>query len=75
MQEIKAPDNYDWSEFERKPRGFLSIWCRDHQFKYHTVRALIKGYYVSGSGPVISEIIRVALQEALISEIPYDQAA
>lgn len=81
-QDIKAPGCYDWSEFDRKPRGFLAGWCRDHHhangepFNYYTVWALVKGTYGGGaSGPVIKEIIRTALSEALICEIPLDEAA
>lgn len=75
MQEIvKAPACYDWSEFDRKPRGFLTEWCKSHQyadgkpFNYYTTWALIKGTYAGGSsGPKIAEIIRVALAEGLIT--------
>lgn len=79
---IHPPGRYDWSEFTRKPRGFIAEWCRDHKhsngelFNYKTVHMLINGSYCSGAGPKIKEIIRAALDEKLIcEEEPIDQAA
>ncbi len=71
---IHSPGRYDWSEFTRKERGFLSAWCRDHQhpngeeFNYKTVHMLINGTYCSGAGPKIKDVIRAALAEGLIHE-------
>ena len=76
MQEmIKSPTCYDWSEFHRRERGFMKSWAISHGFVYITVVHLVNGYYRSGAGPVIKQIIAAALQEALIFEIPLDQAA
>lgn len=79
---ILAPAQYDWSEFTRKERGFLSGWCRDHtytngeEFSYKTVYALIKGDYTGEAGSKIKEIIRAALADKLIcEEAPLDKAA
>lgn len=80
MQETKElpilpPDQYDWSEFSNKERGFLAEWCRDHEyingeeFRYKTVYALIKGDYTGEAGPKIQQIIRMALEEGLIVSI------
>ena len=72
---ILSPVEYDWSEFTRKERGFLSEWCRDHkytngeEFSYKTVYALIKGDYTGEAGIKIKEIIRSALADGLISPI------
>lgn len=76
---IHSPGRYDWSEFTRKERGFLSAWCRDHKhsngedFNYKTVHMLINGTYCSGSGPKIKDVIRAALAEGLI--VPFDDVA
>jgi hypothetical protein len=77
MQEpnIKSPACYDWSEFTRRERGFIKQWCRNHDFSFQTTYQIIHGLYVGGSGPRISLIVQAALQEALISETPYDKAA
>jgi hypothetical protein len=78
---IHSPVNYDWSEFTRKDRGFLSAWCRDHkyangeEFNYKTVYALIKGDYTGEAGFKIKEIIRSALSEGLIFEYETLEAA
>jgi hypothetical protein len=78
---IHSPVNYDWSEFTRKDRGFLSEWCRDHkysngeEFSYKTVYALIKGDYTGEAGTKIKEIIRAALLEGLIYEEETFEAA
>jgi len=78
---IHSPGHYDWTEFTRKPRGFLAEWCRDHkhpngeEFSYKTVYALIKGDYTGEAGPKIKEIIRAALTEGLITEEVIDKAA
>jgi len=80
METIKRPDAYDWSEFSRKPHGFVADWCRNHfyddkqPFNYFTTRALILGNYVGGAGGKrIRGIIEAALKEGLITE--YRQAA
>lgn len=67
------PDQYDWSEFvaRMKQAGCTTLadWCRDHDFAYKTVWALIHGTYVDGAGPKIRAIIAQALKEGLIDEI------
>lgn len=76
MQEIiKSPTCYDWTEFHRRPRGFMKSWAISHGFAYITVVHLVRGYYRSGAGPVIKQIIASALEEGLIHEIALDQAA
>ncbi len=79
---VMPPDQYDWSEFSRKERGFLAHWCRDHkyangeEFNYKTVFALIAGDYIGGAGPKIKEIITAALAENLIFPLQgLDEAA
>lgn len=72
-QEIKKPSCYDWSEFIARMRaagcGTLAEWCRNHDFAYKTVWALIYGTYVDGAGPKIKAIIAQALKEELIFEV------
>lgn len=78
---IHSPTHYDWSEFTRKERGFLSGWCRDHkytngeEFNFKTVYALIKGDYTGEAGSKIKEIIRAAISEGLIFEYESLEAA
>ncbi len=72
---IHPPDHYDWSEFQRRPKGFITDWCGEHGFKRKTLYAIVNGDYRGGAGPKIKEIIRVALAEKLIEEIPLKEAA
>jgi len=72
---IKSPSHYDWSGFQRQPRGFIKKWCRGHEVSFQTTYQLIRGLYVGGSGPRISNIIQIALTEGLIQETPSKEAA
>ncbi len=74
--DILSPARYDWSEFQRRSRGFITEWCAEHDCKRKTLYAIVNGDYRGGTGPRIRAIIVQALREGLIVPLnDLDEAA